>query len=233
MDAAYLRVSVDVKNGTAQAVKGSLRGRIEGIAFEQPVDSRAAQPGRSCSTPRIPATQYCEAACVVAGPASARRISTWRSIEFVAGREVSDSATVSFGIRKVTSELTGEGHRLFRVNGRKILIRGAGWWPDMLLRTSPERQAWEIRYARDLNFNTIRMDGKFEDENFLNLADQAGLMLMPGWCWYDHWERWKDWDDDDRAISAESLGDVIRKLRTHPSVITWLDGDSETASSRN
>ena len=50
------------------------------------------------------------------------------------GKEISDSADVTFGIREVTSELTPKGGRLFKVNGRKVLIRGAAWAPDLLLR---------------------------------------------------------------------------------------------------
>ena len=41
---------------------------------------------------------------------------------------------VQFGIREVTSELDAQQHRLFRINGRRILIRGGGWTHDMLLR---------------------------------------------------------------------------------------------------
>ena len=45
------------------------------------------------------------------------------------------SKASNFGIREITSELTANGSRLFRVNGKPILIRGAGWSQDMLLRT--------------------------------------------------------------------------------------------------
>src|SRR5208282_1675822 len=103
-------------------------------------------------------------------------------LEFRIHDEVSDRQKVRFGIREVTSELTPEGNRLFRVNGQKMLVRGAGWWSDMLLRPSPERQEAEIRYARDMNLNVLRVDGKFEDDHFLDLADQYGILLMPGWC---------------------------------------------------
>ncbi len=39
-----------------------------------------------------------------------------------AGMIPSDNATVAFGIRTVTSELDGNGHRLYRVNGRPFLV---------------------------------------------------------------------------------------------------------------
>ena len=48
-------------------------------------------------------------------------------LKFMVSGAISDSQSVNFGIRKITSELTPEGARLFKVNGRKILIRGGGW----------------------------------------------------------------------------------------------------------
>ena len=51
--------------------------------------------------------------------------------------KISDEQSIRFGIREVTSELTDKGFRLFRVNGKPILIRGAGWSQDMLLRQDP------------------------------------------------------------------------------------------------
>ena len=141
-------------------------------------------------------------------------------------KRLSDTQTTSFGIRTVTSELTPQGNRLFRVNGRRVLIRGAGWWgPDMLLRSSPEREDIEIGYALNLGLNALRMDGKFGDPHLLDLADKAGLMLLPGFACCDHWEHWDSWNAEDKVISAASLHDVLLSLRTHPSVIAWLEGD--------
>ena len=100
----------------------------------------------------------------------------------VAGR-ASDSQTVSFGIRTITSELTETGARLFRVNGRRLLIRGAGWAPDLLLRTDPAVQDAELAYVRDMHLNTIRLEGKLENERFFEQADKLGardLSLIGG-----------------------------------------------------
>ena len=43
------------------------------------------------------------------------------------GDTLSDSRSFEFGIREVTSELTETGGRLFKVNGKRVLIRGAAW----------------------------------------------------------------------------------------------------------
>lgn len=42
------------------------------------------------------------------------------------------------GLREASSELDEHGGgRLFRVNGRPILVRGGGWAPDLLQRHDP------------------------------------------------------------------------------------------------
>jgi len=47
-------------------------------------------------------------------------------LHFSVATEISDSTSLSFGIRQVTSELTDKGSRLFKINGRRILIRRRG-----------------------------------------------------------------------------------------------------------
>ncbi|HEY0710869.1 MAG TPA: glycoside hydrolase family 2 protein, partial [Polyangia bacterium] len=72
--------------------------------------------------------------------------------------------------------------------------------------------------------NTVRLEGKLEDEPFLDYADRKGILLMAGWCCCDHWERWKEWTPEDLEIAAASLRDQLLRLRMHPSVFTWMNG---------
>jgi exo-1,4-beta-D-glucosaminidase len=137
----------------------------------------------------------------------------------------SDRQSVRFGIQQMTSELTPEGHRLFKVNGRPILIRGGGWASDMLLRPkSTERLEAELRYVREMGLNTIRLEGKLETDEFYDLADRYGILLMPGWCCCDQWEMWDKWDAEDHRVAPASLRDQLLRLRNHPSVFVWLNG---------
>ncbi len=112
-------------------------------------------------------------------------------LTFETGGHVSDSADVTFGIREATSELTDKGYRLFKINGRKVLIRGAAWAPDMFLRYSPERVDADLSYVRDMGLNTVRLEGRIDHEDFFNKADKLGILIMPGWTCCDAWERWK------------------------------------------
>ena len=51
--------------------------------------------------------------------------------------KISDHAETQFGIREISSELLRSNARIFTINGKKILIRGGGWAPDMMLREDP------------------------------------------------------------------------------------------------
>jgi exo-1,4-beta-D-glucosaminidase len=137
---------------------------------------------------------------------------------------VSDSTTVDFGIREATSELTDQGYRLFRINGKKILIRGAGWAADMLQREDPKREETELRYVQDMGLNTIRLEGQLISDHLFDLADRMGILVMPGWCCCSYWEKWDKWTPSHKTIALESLRSQITRLRNHPSVYVWLNG---------
>jgi len=145
-------------------------------------------------------------------------------LEFEIAGEVSDNATVRFGIREISSYLSDKNYRIFKVNGQNILIRGGGWSPDMMFRPLPERKEAEIKYARDMNLNAIRMEGKLETNHVWDLCDKYGIMVMAGWCCCCHWEEWYRWDATDIWVANESTKDQILRLRNHPSFLVWLFG---------
>src|SRR5438132_1069907 len=145
-------------------------------------------------------------------------------MEFDVNGKLSDKSDTHFGIREVTSELNANNGRLFTINGKKILIRGGGWSSDMMLRENPQRLQDEFRYVRDMGLNTVRLEGKLETEEFYNLADHQGILVMAGWCCCDFWERWPRWQPQDFEIAKQSLRDQIYRLRSHPSMVMWLNG---------
>jgi exo-1,4-beta-D-glucosaminidase len=140
---------------------------------------------------------------------------------------VSDHASIRYGIREITSDIDRQGHRQFRINGKRILIRGGGWAPDMLLRESPERLETQFAYLRDLNLNTIRLEGPMESDAFFDLADEQGILVMAGWTCCDYWQKWTDWKQSDIEIATASLRSEIETLRAHPSMLAWLDGSDQ------
>jgi exo-1,4-beta-D-glucosaminidase len=144
-------------------------------------------------------------------------------VSVTADNKFSDAQDVTFGIRQITSELNN-GHTLFKINGKPILVRGGGWAPDLLLRSSPQRMETEFRYVRDLGLNTIRLEGKLESQAFYDLADKYGILVMAGWCCCDMWERWNEWGNEQYKTAQASQRDQVRLLRNHPSLLVWLNG---------
>jgi exo-1,4-beta-D-glucosaminidase len=142
---------------------------------------------------------------------------------------VSDQANATFGIRSVSAHLTAQGYQQFVINGKPVLIRGAGWAPDMFLRDDPKRMETEFSYVVNLGLNTIRSEGKLEDARFYDLADSNGIMILAGWECCDKWESWAKtggapWDASDEKVAAASMATEARLLRNHPSVIGFLIG---------
>jgi len=224
MAAATLTVSAEVWNTTDQPVKGTVSGRIEDARFSRDVELGPQQRTRVVFTPEdVAALRLSRPRVWWPYRQGAQEMYTL-SLEATAKGAASDAREVRFGIQQMESELTPEGHRLFKVNGRPLLIRGGGWTSDILLRLDPARLETQLRYVRDMGLNTIRLEGKLEHDEFYDLADRYGILVIAGWCCCDHWEEWQNWDGEDRWVAAESLRDQALRLRNHPSVLAWFNG---------
>ena len=231
-DKAMLTVRAELTNAADHAVDGVVKGKIQSITFEQPVHLGAGETQIVHFTPEN-FQQLNVSSPRLWWPAQVGKQELYPlELEVEVQGQVSDSTHIRFGIRQVTSDLDEKGHRIFQINGKNILIRGAGYSFDMLLRSSPERQQAELNYVRDLNLNAVRMEGKLENDHFFDLADQIGILMMPGWCCCDQWEHWSSWDAETERIAGESLRDQIRRLERHPSVLTWLYGSDFAPPSR-
>ncbi len=221
---ADLTVSAEIRNLAERAVHGVVRGRIEQVRFEQAVD---LAPGEE-TVVKFQPDQFAQLRLPhprLWWPAELGTPNLYRlELTFHEAGRLSDQRALDFGIREITSDITPDKVRLFKINGRPLLIRGGGWAPDMLLRSTPERQEAELRYVRDMRLNTIRLEGKLEDDHFFDLADRYGILILPGWCCCDVWEQWPKWKPETRDIAAASQRDQIRRLRSHPSVLAWLNG---------
>src|SRR5205085_2312567 len=145
-------------------------------------------------------------------------------------------ANLRFGIREVTAEHTPDGSvefktnskteavregtatggLLFKINGKNVLIRGGGWSPDMFLRWPSERLRNQFQLTRDMGLNAIRLEGRMETDEFFDLADQMGILIMPGWTCCDMWEHWKEWQPETYKIASASLRHELDRLRNHP-----------------
>lgn len=224
LKSAELTVGTDLHNLTAHAVTGTLHGRIGSVAFSRPV---TLAPNESTyvrfSPDSFPQLRFTNPR--LWWPAQLGRPELYTlDLAFTAGGHVSDRQRLRFGIREVTSEFTPKGGRLFRINGRRIVIRGGGWAPDMFFRPQPRRQDDQLQYALDMHLNTIRLEGNYEDDRFFQRTDSLGLLVMTGWVCCSAWEEWPKWGPEQYAVAAASLRDQMLRLRGHPSVFVWLNG---------
>ena len=146
-----------------------------------------------------------------------------------AAGSLSDRTVTSFGMRTVTSDIAPGGGRRFLVNGRYVPIRGAGWSPDLFLRHDPRRIADELDYAAGAGLNTVRLEGKGENPEFFEHADETGMLVLPGWECCDKWEAHagtggEPWDDHDFDVAERSMEAEAYRLGNHPSVIGFVIG---------
>ncbi len=224
LNRADLTVYAELHNAAASAVKGVVTGTAAGVHFEKPVELAAHEDQTVAFSPeQFPALRIQNPKpwwpLQMGNPHLERLV-----VSFSTQGRISDEQSVNFGIREITSELTSNGSRLFRVNGKPILIRGAGWSQDMLLRSDDNRLRNQFDLVQDMNLNTIRLEGKLETDEFFHLADERGILVMLGWCCCDHWEHWKDWTPQDLTIATASLRSQMLRLRQHASLLVWLNG---------
>jgi exo-1,4-beta-D-glucosaminidase len=221
---ADLTVYSELHNASDRVVHGTVTGTVAGIHIEQSVDLDPHQDKTIVFDPE----KYRQL--------QIRNPTVWwpyqmgtphletLALRFEEHGKISDETSVRFGIREVTSELTDKGYKLFRVNGKPILIRGAGWSQDMLLREDPKRLRDQFMLVRDMHLNTIRLEGKLETEDFFQLADEQGILVMLGWCCCDQWEHWDKWTPENYQVAEASLRSQMLRIRHHASLLVWLNG---------
>jgi exo-1,4-beta-D-glucosaminidase len=221
---ATLTASALLTNVTDHAVKAVLNVEVNGATLSQPVELAA----KEAKTVRLTAEQFRQLKVADAHlwwPYQMGEPYLYSAkFRVDSNGAESDSASVNYGIREVTSELTPSGGRLFKVNGKNVLIRGAAWAPDMLLRWSSKRLDADLNYVKHMGLNTIRLEGKTDRDEFFDKTDKLGILVMPGWICCDAWERWKHWTPETKQIAAASMVDQAARLRNHPSVFVWLYG---------
>jgi exo-1,4-beta-D-glucosaminidase len=226
-DLAKLTISTDLFNPTNEKITGTLKGEIEKISFSRKV-TLAPKESRSVvfsadkfrqleiSDPRLwwPHTL---------GPQNLYNL----TLTFEIKGKVSDSDKTRFGIREINSWMNnfdGKHTRVFQVNGKNIVIRGGGYVEDLMLQPSDKRVDTDIRYAKHMGLNALRMEAPRGSDYLFKKCDEEGIMLMVGWCCCSSWERWKDWSPHVADIAELSWKDQIIHLRNHPSVFDWLYG---------
>ncbi|MEA1876079.1 MAG: glycoside hydrolase family 2 TIM barrel-domain containing protein [Bacteroidota bacterium] len=147
----------------------------------------------------------------------------------------SDEYQLFFGIREVEDYINKDGHLGFKINGKKVLIKGAGWTDDLLLQDTHESLEDQISYVKQMNLNCIRLEGFWgKDHKLYDLCDQTGILMMVGWsCHWEHEEYLGKPVDplyggvteaDEIDLISRSWEEQILWLRNHPAIFVWNVG---------
>ncbi len=231
LDAAWLTIDTELTNHTDREVQGTLQGTFDNKTYTAAV-TLAPHEKRLVT---LVADAYMAHPrlwwCHNMGKPELYDL----HVEFRHGENVSDSEDLRFGIREIQSNLTSEGHRTFTLNGRPILLRGAGWTDDIYLRDTPATNRLQLEYVRDMNMNCVRLEGFWgNSQNLYDLCDELGLLILVGWSC--HWE-WEEYlgspctepyggitSPEQIAVIGKSFEDQVLWLRRHPSIIAWFVG---------
>ena len=228
---AWLTIDTELTNWTDEEIHGVVRGTIEGRSFSAPVTLAPRERRIVCLAKEEKMEHPRLWWCHTMGSPELYDL----KVDFAEDKTVSDGELIRFGIREVGSYLTPEGHRGFTLNGRKVLVRGAGWTDDIYLRDTHERNRQQLEYVRDMNMNTVRLEGFWgTSHSIYDICDELGLLVLVGWSC--HWE-WEDYlgapcDPDHGGITSaenialigQSFEDQVMWLRRHPCIIAWYVG---------
>jgi len=232
LSSAALTVTAEVSNPTTSSVAGTLSGTINpgNITFSQPVTLTAGANGQVFTFTPAAYPQLTISNPALWWPAKLGPQNLYQcSVQFTVGTTVSDTNTFNFGIRKLDTGLgpvtptTGQQWRWFKINNQSIMMKGAGWAPDMLVKRDPARINNMMQLILDMGMNMIRFEGKMEDQTFYDLADKNGILLMAGWVCCSQWEQWKSWSAENQTVANTSLDTQMRALRNHPSAFLWMN----------
>ncbi len=216
-------------NHTSKPVKGTLKATYEGGRIEIPVNLAAGETKIVTHTEKVENPRI------------------WWSAEmgspelyhleavYCVGSKVSHAKDVTFGLRDIRSELVDGKYRRFILNGKKVLIKSAGWTDDIFMQDTPESLRKQALMVRDMGLNSIRFENIWgKDDTIYSLCDELGLLAIVGFSCQWEWENYCGLPETRRngcisgepweTLAARYFKDQVIRLRNHPAVIAWLTG---------
>lgn len=142
---------------------------------------------------------------------------------------------VRFGLRSITSRIDEYGHRLYSLNGRDLLLKGAGWTDDRYMRDTHERISRQVEYVADMGLNCIRFENVWgKDDHVYDMCDSLGILALVGWSCQWEWPAYCGYPSvrrhgcinspETEELAVNYFHDQVIRLRNHPAVIGWLTG---------
>jgi hypothetical protein len=219
-DSSDIAVQATVENVTDQPQKGVLKGEIENITFEQPVEIPAHGSQKvTFDSKTTPALHIENPRLWWPNGYGAQNLYKLH-LSFDQSGAASDAHNVSFGIRKISYSVPDSEILTISVNGVPIFIRGGDWGLDEMLKRIPrERLDAEIHLHQLANLNLIRnWVGQSTGEDFYELCDKYGILL---WDEFFQPNPSDGPDPTDLDTYMANVRDKILHFRNHPSIAVW------------
>ena len=219
-DSTDIGVQATVENVSDKPMKGVLKGSIEEIAFERPVElaphSKQIVDFDQKNTPAL----HVEHPRLWWPNGYGAQDLYKLHLSFEMEGNLSDAQDVDFGVRKITYAVPGTDTLTISVNGVPIFIRGGNWGLDEALKRIPrERLEAEIRMHKLANLNLIRnWVGQSTSEDFYELCDKYGILL---WDEFFQPNPADGPNPTDIETYVANVREKILRFRNHPSIAVW------------
>ena len=227
-DASFL-MEATLVNRSNKPVKGTLKASYDGGSFDVPVSIAAGETKLVSFTEKVENPRIWWSAEM--GKPEMYTLNT----SFAVGKKISHTKSVRFGLRDITSELVDGKYRRYILNGRKVLIKSAGWTDDLFMQDTHQDLRTQALMVRDMGLNSIRFENIWgKDDYIYDLCDELGLLAIVGFSCQWEWEDYCGLPETRRngcisgepweTLAARYFKDQVIRLRNHPAVITWLTG---------
>jgi hypothetical protein len=142
-------------------------------------------------------------------------------VELTADKQVVDTVTSYFGLRKIEVKKDAEGILRLMLNNQPLFQYGPldqGWWPDGLY-TPPTDEAmqYDIAMTKKFGMNMARKHVKYECARWYYWCDRLGLLV-----WQDMPSGDADRNAESRANYRRELKAMIDTLHNFPSIVMWV-----------
>jgi exo-1,4-beta-D-glucosaminidase len=242
LSSAALTVKTDVTNFTATSQTGTVTATITPPGAGTPITVSQSVTVPASSTQTVSFTPASFPSLTITSPQvwwpyqmGSQPLYTL-STSVVQGTTTDNTTTATFGIRTVTSYLTGSnaiepsGTRAFKINGVPIVIRGGGFDPNLFLHYSAADTAKQIALMKTMGVNAIRLEGHIMPADFFEQMDAAGILINGGFQCCDAWEVGGTLTQAQLNVLQNSAQTIGTNLRNHPSVFSFQWSDNQPTS---
>lgn len=226
---AELSVQADVENHSDASAIGVLVGEINPgkIAFSQPVTLTAGE------TRTVVLNSQTIATLRLKNPRlwwpngyGQPNLYTCR-LAFRVNSAVSDTKTITFGIKKYTYDTDNKTLHI-HVNGVRVFPKGGSWgMAEFMLRCHAKDYDTKLRFHQDMHFNMVRnWMGMTADEAFYDACDKYGIMVWDEF-WLNSSTTLGNLPTDIPLFNANAI-EKIKTFRNHPSIALWCAENEAT-----